>query len=84
MRRPHLERASSDVSVATVASRRRHFNVNVRRCILQLNGVAEASLRVIEGRSILAPERASERGFAIGSLTFLSAALASAAGDSRL
>jgi starvation-inducible DNA-binding protein len=63
-----------------------HLDTNADRIanrVVQLKGVAEGSLRVIEGRSILAPERASERGFTIGSLTFLLAALSSAAALAR-
>ena len=63
-----------------------HLDTNADRVanrVVQLKGVAEGSLRVIEGRSILAPERASERGFTIGSLTFLLTALSSAAALAR-
>ncbi len=51
--------------------------------VVQLKGVAEGSLRVIEGRSILAPDRVSERGFTPGSLKFLLVALSSAAALTR-
>ena len=51
--------------------------------VVQLKGLAEGSLRVIEGRSILAPDRASERGFATDSLRFLLIALSSAAALTR-
>jgi DNA-binding ferritin-like protein len=51
--------------------------------VVQLKGVAEGSLRVIEGRSILAPDRVSERGFTADSLKFLLVALSSAAALTR-